>query len=298
MFNVFSIDVEDWFHILESPASPHIKLWNTLESRVEQNVKRLLEMLNNTNIRATFFWLGWLAERHKSLVRDCLDAGHEIASHGYEHVLPHKVGPEFFRNDIDRAKKTLEDIIGKQVFGFRVAGFGVKKSTRWTFNLIKEVGYQYDSSIFPAIWEHNNMFSTTCGPHIIPTETGPLVEIPIPAAKIFCFNLFLFGGGYLRLSPIRLIKWGIGKLHKAGCPAIIYIHPREIDVNHPRLPLSTIRYFRSYYNLESTMPKLRWLCENHNFVPMGELVNGFLDAMPLLEAGEHQGGGSARRGSR
>src|SRR4030042_2559414 len=145
MLNAFSIDVEDWYHILNSPATPEVMLWDSLESRVETNLRLLLEMLDTANVRATFFWLGWIGDRNKSLLRECSDAGHEIASHGYHHVLPDKVGAELFKDDIDRAKKTLEDITGKQVFGFRVAGFGIKRSTSWTFDIIKEVGYEYDS---------------------------------------------------------------------------------------------------------------------------------------------------------
>jgi len=274
--NVLSIDVEEWFHILNDRAVPKIEYWDSLECRTEQNIDRILGFLDDHSILATFFWLGWLAERHKSLVRECYDAGHEIASHSYSHVLPHKVGHELFKDDIDRAKKTLEDITGKQVLGLRVAGFGIKKRTNWAFDVIKEVGYQYDSSLFPAMRGHNNMVKTTCGPYTIPTKAGPLTEIPISAAKLFGIRLFFFGGGYLRLAPKQLIQWGIRKLHKTGDPLIVYMHPREIDPDHPRLQLGVIRYFRSYYNLRSTMPKLQWLCKNYNFVTMHDLVDEYL----------------------
>jgi len=272
MLNAFTIDVEDWFHILNSPAAPHESLWDSLESRLTPNLRCLLEMLDTSNVRATFFWLGWLADRHKSLVRECCQAGHEIASHGYHHVLPDRVGAELFKDDLDRAKKTLEDITGKQVFGFRVAGFGIKRRTRWAFEVIKEVGYEYDSSVFPAFREHNCMFATSAGPHMIQTKIGPLVEVPVPAAEVFGLRLYFFGGGYLRLSPLRLIQWGIKKLHQAGHPLIVYIHPRELDPDQPRLPLSPIRRFRCYVNLKSTLPKLRWLLKEYDFVPMRELA--------------------------
>jgi len=272
MLNSFSIDVEDWFHILKSHTAPHVKLWDTLESRLEPNLRRLLEMLDTAKIRATFFWLGWLADRNKSLLRECCRAGHEIASHGYHHVLPDVVGAELFKDDIERAKKTLEDITGKQVLGFRVAGFGIKKRTRWAFDVIKEVGYEYDSSVFPAMHEHNCMLATSIGPHMIRTENGLLVEVPVPAAKILGVRFYLFGGGYLRLSPIRLIQWGINNLQQASQPLIVYIHPRELDPEQPRLPLSAIRRFRCYVNLKTTLPKLRWLLKKYDFVPMCELA--------------------------
>jgi len=273
MLNAFSIDVEDWFHILDSPATPHQNLWDSLESRVETNLRLLLELLDSANVRATLFWLGWLAERNKSLVRECCEAGHEIASHGYHHVLPTRVGAELFKDDIDRAKKTLEDITGKQVLGFRVAGFGIKKRTEWAFDVIKEVGYEYDSSVFPAWPEHNCMCATSVGPHVIRTETGPLIEVPVPATKVFGLRLYFFGGGYLRLSPLRLIQWGIKRLHQAGYPLIVYVHPRELDPDQPRLPLSPIRRFRCYVNLKSTLPKLQWLLKEYDFVPIRELAN-------------------------
>ena len=275
--NIFSIDVEDWFHILNSPAVPRIEHWGSLEPRVERNIDRILELLHNHGVHATFFWLGWLAEKHKSLLRRCCEVGHEIASHSYSHLLPNEVGPELFKDDIDRAKKTLEDIIGKQVTGFRVAGFGIKKSTRWAFDVIKEVGYEYDTSVFPATREYGDVFTTASEPHMIYTEFGPLVEIPLSAVEVLGLRLFFFGGGYLRLSPKWIVRWGIKKLHKAGHPLIVYAHPREIDPDVPRLPLSLKRRFRCYVNLKSMMPKLRWLCDNYNFVTMRELVAEFTD---------------------
>jgi len=276
LFSCLTIDVEDWFHILDSPVAPKIEQWGSQESRVERSVDRILRLLDDYSIHATFFWLGWIAERHKSLLRRCCNAGHEIASHGYHHVLPHKVGPELFKDDIDRTKKILEDIIGKQVLGFRVAGFGIKENIRWAFNIIKEVGYEYDSSVFPARREHKSMFISTKGPYMIPTEAGPLAEIPVSTTEFCGLRLFFFGGGYLRLSPTRLIQWGIKRLQKAGAPLIVYVHPREIDSDHPRLPLSPLRRFKCYINLKSTMPKLQWLCKNYNFIMMHELVDQFL----------------------
>lgn len=272
MLNGFSIDVEEWFHILDDPGVPHIEAWDTLQSRVEPNVRQLLQTLDNAHVKATFFWLGWVAERHKRLLRECQNSGHEIASHGYHHVLPHVVGAELFREDLERAKKTLEDITGEQVLGFRVAGFGVTRRTQWAFDVIKAVGYEYDSSVFPAQHEHNSMFSTASGPHVIQTAAGPLREVPLLAASFLGLRLFFFGGGYLRLSPKPLIRWGIGRLHRKGLPFVVYVHPREVDPQQPRLHLGPIRCFRSYVNLASTAPKLQWLLKNHEFCPLRDLA--------------------------
>ena len=147
--NAFSIDVEDRFHILDSPAVPSIEQWPDLESRIERNTDRILDLLGSFSVKATFFWLGLVAQRHKSLVRRCYSAGHEIASHGYAHVIAYRVGKETFKNHIERGKKILEDITGGEVMGCRTAGFSITDDSKWAFNVIAEVGYKYDSSIFP-----------------------------------------------------------------------------------------------------------------------------------------------------
>ena len=272
MLNGFSIDVEDWFHILNDPAVPQVDVWETLESRVEPNMEHILRALDDRKVKATFFWLGWVAERHKGLVRECCGLGHEIASHGYHHVQPHAVGAELFKDDVDRSRKLLQDITGKQVLGFRVAGFGIKTCTAWAFDVIREAGYEYDSSVFPAQREHNSMLLANSGPHFIYTRAGPLLEVPLVAADFLGLRLFLFGGGYLRLAPRRLIRWGIERLHRKGLPLVVYVHPREIDPDQPRLQMGPIRCFRSYVNLKSTIPKLRWLLDNHQFCPLRDLL--------------------------
>ncbi len=274
---VMSVDVEEWFHILSSAVAPRPAEWASLESRSDANVNRLLDLLHDHQIQATFFWLGWMAEQHKSLLRRCSEAGHEIASHGYSHVLPRDAGPAGFKADIERAKIVLEDTTGRPIQGFRTAGFGVHGATEWAFDVIKEAGYEYDSSVFPSYHSRRCIHHWQKGPYWISTRAGRLVEIPLSAVNVLGYKLFLFGGGYLRLAPHRLIRWGARQLHEAGAPLIVYVHPREIDPAQPRLPLSALRRFRCYVNLDSTVAKLTWLCRNCTFVPMrdmaGELLN-------------------------
>ena len=271
-----TIDVEDWFHILDSPAVPPIDAWASMESRLQRNVERLLTLLARTDTRATFFWLGWAAERHAELVRRCQADGHEIASHGYGHVLAYEVGNDAFRQDVHRTKALLEDVTGQRVRGFRAAGFGIRDSEAWAFDVVREAGHDYDSSIFPGPRGHGGISSARLGLHVIETASGPLVECPMSAVELLGRRLSLFGGGYLRLAPRRLIHWGIKRLHASGHPLIVYVHPREIDPDHPRLPLGLKRRFKSYVNLKSTMPKLDWLCKRHAFCTMSELVDEFL----------------------
>jgi len=274
--NAFSVDVEEWFHILSSPIAPKREEWSSLESRSGANVNRLLELLHDHDIRATFFWLGWMAERHPALLRRCSEAGHEIASHGYNHVLPREVGPAVFKEDIERAKRVLEDATGRPVRGFRVAGFGINGKTEWAFETIREAGYEYDSSVFPSYHSRRCIHRRQSKPYVIPTGAGPLVEIPISAIDVLGCKLFLFGGGYLRLAPRRLIQWGIKRLRDCGSPLIVYVHPREIDPGQPRLSLPLVRRFKCYVNLDSTMSKLVWLCTNCKFVPMIEMAGELL----------------------
>ncbi len=276
LFSCLTIDVEDWFHILDSPAVPGIKHWPSLESRVERNLKELLTVLDNLSVKVTFFWLGWLAERHKDLVRICHNAGHEIASHGYAHILAYQVGPKAFREDITQAKDILENIISNQIRGFRAPGFGITEKAPWAFEVIKDSGYQYDSSVFPASRGHGGIANSPLGPYFIETRSGHLLEIPMSIVEIFGRRTSLFGGGYLRLANKLMIKWGIDKLQTAGRPLIVYIHPREIDPTQPHLPLSLLRQFKCYVNLSSTLPKLKWLCKSYSMLTMLEMVENYI----------------------
>ncbi|MDI6743186.1 MAG: polysaccharide deacetylase family protein [Smithella sp.] len=265
MKNFLTIDVEDWFHILDDPAVPAFASWPGLESRLQCNMERILAILDEHKVKATMFWLGWAAEKHPALLRRCADAGHEIASHGYRHILAYEAGRENFREDIRRGKKVIEDITGTAVSGFRTAGFGTTSGTPWLFDEIRAAGFVYDSSVFPAKRGHGGITDFKVVPHEIMTSSGALLEIPQSVVEVFGKRVSFFGGGYLRIAPVFLIRWGIGKLQEANLPLVVYVHPREVDPEHPRLPLKLHRRFKSYVNLSSTVPKLRWLCENYKF---------------------------------
>jgi polysaccharide deacetylase family protein (PEP-CTERM system associated) len=275
--SILTVDVEDWFHILENPAVPAIELWDGLESRVDKNVNRLIELFSRAGVKATFFWLGWVAERNKMLVELCKKEGHEIGSHGYAHLLISETSREIFREDVQHSKLMLEDIIGEEVRGFRASGFGITGDTRWAFDIIREAGFEYDSSVFPAAHGHGGIPDSQLVPYTMMTTCGPLIECPMSVVEMAGRRFSVFGGGYLRLAPPWLIKWGIEHLEKNNRPLIVYIHPREIDPDHPRLPLGLKRNFKCYVNLHTTFEKIEWLCNNYRFVTMKDYLSENID---------------------
>ena len=254
MKSIFSIDVEDWFHILDAPAAPDISEWNRQPSCVERNFIKLLDLLGEQNVQATCFFLGYVAERFPHLVREASERGHEVASHGYGHQLIYTMTPQAFFEDTKKSKTILENITGKPVLGYRAPGFSVTEASPWFYDKLLEAGYRYDSSVFPAPRQHGGLDSQQYSPYL--TREG-IMEFPITITKLmgkpFCFS----GGGYLRLCPYALVRRLGRKVLAEGRPVVFYIHPREIDPRHPRLRLGFRRSFKSYVNLRTTEPKLR-----------------------------------------
>lgn len=270
---IFSIDVEDWFHILDIPATPPIDTWVTLESRVERNLQRLLEILSEYDVRATCFFLGWVAERFPQLVRETAQAHHEIASHGYAHELVFRMSPEAFLSDASRSKRLIEDVSGLPVRGFRATGFSVTGDNPWFFENLVEAGYRYDSSIFPAHRGHGGFRTDVLAPHAIPVQSQHIVEFPISVVRFGPLRACLFGGGYLRLFPYAVIRRAVRAVLNNGRPVIIYLHPREIDPDHPRLPMPLLRRFKSYVNLGTVESKLRALLSEFTFTTFADYLD-------------------------
>ncbi len=267
MQNILSIDVEDWFHILDLAEAPDLDGWSKLESRVEKNFFRLLDELKISNTKATCFFLGWVAERFPELVRRAHREGHEIASHGYAHQLVYGLSREAFAADVKRAKDILEGIVGVPVVGYRAPGFSIVAETPWAFEELKAAGYQYDSSVFPAARGHGGMAGAEVRPHRIETPRGTLTEFPISVASVLGKKVCFFGGGYLRLFPYPLIDRMTDQVNAEGRPVVFYVHPREIDPTQPRMKMNAVRRFKSYVNLETTLPKLQKLVRDHSLLP-------------------------------
>lgn len=281
-----TVDVEDWYHILDSGATLPIERWHTMESRVEANLHRLLDVFSDHGTRATFFWLGWLAERLPDLVRRCATEGHEIASHGYGHLLAYQVGPEVFEHDVAASKAILEDTCGQEVRGFRAPGFGIKDETDWAFDIIRSVGHTYDSSLFPAIRRHGGMPRGSLDLHRIATEHGPLLEVPISAVRFLGVRFCPFAGGYFRATPRWLLTLAARQLRRNARPIVALAHPREIDPEQPRLDLHFPRRWFYYHGIAGTEAKLEWLLRRHRLGRISDVVDTDPDQVTTMRSGE------------
>jgi len=278
MINVLTIDVEEYFHPNSMDGVVEPDQWDKVPHRVEANTHRLLDILSEHGVHATFFVLGWVAERWPELVREIARRGHEVASHGYAHRLVYKLGPEKFRADVRRGKHLLEDCVGAPVVGFRAASWSIVSSTMWALDILIEEGFAYDSSIFPIRHDIYGIPGFSRFPVTIQRAAGEILEIPPSTVQLLGRNFPFGGGGYLRLFPYEFTRRAIRRLngHEAR-PAMVYIHPWEMDVDQPRLVASARSRFRQYVNLRRTEPRLRRLLREFTFAPVASV---FCEDMP------------------
>lgn len=256
--NALTIDVEDYFQV--SAFAPHIDraTWDSLPCRIAANIDQILGMLAETGSRATFFTLGWIAERHPEVVRRIVDGGHELASHGYEHFRATEQGVGKFLADIRLAKAVLEDIGGKPVHGYRAPSFSVGPGNPWAFDCIAEAGYRYSSSVYPIRHDH---YGAPDSPRFAHEIRPGLLELPVATVRLMNANWPAGGGGYFRLLPYRMSRWSLRRVNAIdGQPAMFYFHPWELDPDQPRIDgLTATTRFRHYVNLKRTVPRLRRL---------------------------------------
>lgn len=268
--NAMSVDVEDYFQV--SAFAPHIRRedWDRLPCRVERNVDVILGLLDEADARATFFTLGWIAERHPQVVRRIVDNGHELASHGYGHQRASDLDEAAFRADIVTAKQLLEDIAGHEVRGYRAPSFSIGERNLWAFDCLAEAGYRYSSSIYPIRHDHYGMPDA---PRFAHRVRGGLLEVPVTTARLFARNLPASGGGYFRLMPYALSRWLLRRVNERdGQPAIFYCHPWEIDPGQPRVAgIDARTRFRHYLNLQHMEGRLRHLFEDFRWGRMDEI---------------------------
>lgn len=273
MVNVITIDVEDYYHVSAFESVVSVSDWPRHESRVERNTRLLLDILDEAHTFATFFVLGWIAERHPDLVKEIARRGHEIASHGYMHQRVYTQTPEKFREETRLSKKILEDVTGKPVSGYRAASYSITLKSLWALDILIEEGFLYDSSIFPVVHDRYGIPNAKRFSHVIQCSAGTLLEHPLSTLRFGKVNVPFGGGGYLRLFPYSLTKWAIKRLNRLEKqPAIVYLHPWEVDPEQPRIKGGLLSKFRHYVNLGKTEQTLKNLLSDFQFVPMRELA--------------------------
>ncbi len=271
--NAFTVDVEDYYHV--SAFEGYVdRRWDSFPSRIVANTRRILEILGAADVRATFFVLGWVAERFGSLVREIRECGHEIGSHGYGHELIYRLAPEAFRADLIRARNVLEDAIGEPVRAYRAPSFSITRRSTWALEILAQQGIRYDSSVFPIRHDRYGIPGARADIHRIDTPSGMLWEFPPSVVRIAGINVPISGGGYFRLYPLALsLRWLRQVNRKHGQPFVFFVHPWELDPSQPRLPVpSLVSRFRQYVNLRTTRTKLETLLKTFRFVPMSEVI--------------------------
>jgi polysaccharide deacetylase family protein (PEP-CTERM system associated) len=271
--NAMTIDVEDYFHVSVFDGILPRSAWDTMESRVCRNTERLLDIFSEHDVRATFFVLGWVAERFPDLVHSIAGRGHEIASHGYAHRLIYDQTPAAFREDVRKAKSLLEETSGRRVQGYRAPSYSITPRSLWALDILLEEGYRYDSSIFPIRHDRYGIPVSDRRPYAIERSAGTLIEVPGSTTELGPLNLPVAGGGYFRILPYWWTHWGISRVNRLErLPAVFYLHPWEIDPDQPRLAVGRLGRFRHYRHLDQAETRLRRLLRDFRFDAIDRIV--------------------------
>lgn len=274
MVNALTVDVEEYFCYAYPGASLPRDQWDKLESRVVPQTLETLDILEGHDIRATFFVLGWSIEREPFLLKEIHDRGHEICSHGYGHELVYRQTREQFRDDVQRSIDVIVDVTGEAPLGYRAPSFSIVKDTLWALDIVAELGFQYDASIYPIRHRHYGLPDGRPDPHRL--DNG-LWEFPASTLPLNGAQLPFGGGGYLRLYPFAVTRWATRRINAAGRPVVIYVHPWELDPRPPAMRLGLLRRFQHTVNLHKTRPRLLHLCGEFDFAPMSEVLAGLKD---------------------
>jgi len=285
--HMLSFDVEEYFQVEAAAARLPAKEWELWPDRLAPAVDQILELLDEYRAKATFFVLGWVAEHQPEIVRRIACAGHEIASHGVSHRMLHGMTPQEFRGELTDSRSRLEDLGGRPVVGFRAPTFSVTTRTSWALDVLAEMGFLYDSSIFPI---RHDRYGVPGAPRWAHWARGPgggrILEIPPLVLRIAGWNVPIGGGGYLRLFPVRLVTCALRAAERAGWPGMIYVHPWELDPGQPELPMSRLSRWRHRVGLSRTDRKLRHLLRQFAFHP----VRDMLPSLQVADAEEHSYG--------
>lgn len=278
VLNGLSVDVEDWFQVGAFETVIDRGDWDGLTCRVERNCQQILALFDEAGVKGTFFTLGWIAERYPAMMRRIAAAGHEIASHGWDHARVFTLGREAFAADIERARKVLEDVTGQRVTGYRAPSFSIDARTPWAHEVLAEQGYVYSSSVAPIVHDH---YGWREAPRFAfrPVSGADLIEIPVTTAEVAGRRMAAGGGGFFRLLPYAVSRWAIRQVNERdGRPAVFYFHPWEIDPDQPRPPVAPLKSrLRHYTNLDVMAAKLSRLVREFRW--------GRMDEVAALEAG-------------
>jgi len=269
MLNALTVDIEDYFHPNAMDGVVDPAQWDSLPPRVEANTYRILDLLSEHEVRATFFVLGWVVERWPHLIAEVARRGHEVACHGFAHRLVYRLGPAAFRADVTKARAAIEDAIGEPVTGFRAASYSIVTETMWALDVLIELGFRYDSSIFPIRHDLYGIPSFSRVPVRVRRPAGEILEIPPSTVRVLGCNWPVAGGGYLRVLPYALTRRAIRRLNeREKIAAMVYVHPWELDPDQPRLRARRRARVRQYTNLRAVEPRLRRLLREFRFAPI------------------------------
>jgi polysaccharide deacetylase family protein (PEP-CTERM system associated) len=272
----FTVDVEEYFQVKALESAVSRSEWMSCPSRLARSMDALLARLDRYSASGTFFVLGWIAKHRPEVVRDIAAAGHEIASHGYWHERVTAQDHDAFREDIRTSKQTVEDLIGREVIGYRAPSFSIVPGCEWAFDVLIEEGYRYDSSLFPIRRRGYGYPNAPRVPHVIQRPAGSLAEFPLATTSIFRYPVPAAGGGYLRQFPLSIIRRAFREASDRSEPATFYIHPWEIDPGQPRLPVSVLNRIRHYRGLDGTLDRIDQLLEEFPFATIASYL-------PVLE---------------
>ncbi len=273
--NILTIDLEDWFQVSNLEKRVPREAWPNCEFRLMRNTERMLQMLDDAGAKATFFVLGWNAKRCPSLIRQIVQAGHEIATHGWEHRLIYDMNPDEFREDLRRSICAIEDAAGIRVYGHRAASFSITEDCLWALDVLVKEGITYDSSMFPIRHDRYGVSRQWQEVRDVITDAGSIVEVPITVWPTMGANVPFAGGGYFRLWPYGIVRSITRAVNRAGKRVVFYFHPWEIDEGIPKVKLGLATGLRSYVNIDSNARKLSALLGDFKFMPMRDAIRHY-----------------------
>jgi len=286
--NAFCVDLEEWFHIcgISTPYDDP-STWNDAPTHVVKDTEAIMKLLDEVGAKATFLTVGWIAERYPSLIKRLSDEGHEIGCHGYYHRLLYTMTPREFSEDLSRSLDVLRQISDQPVSVFRAPGFSMKRKCFWAHSILVKCGIQIDISVVPAVRDHGGIDGFTRDPFLLHTDSGQIKVFPVSVLKVVNKTIPFSGGGYLRLFPSAVTRYGFRQNHQQGRPCMVYIHPREINPKQPRLKLPLKKYFKYYVGIDSTMEKLRSLLRRYRFTTVSETLSS-IDTFPEYEIADDE----------